>query len=107
MIAQTTLAAPPKPAANTGSTYAEQWNGQKPTQRKKLMQEAGYQTNHHWSHRAWSFIPFSVREDVIAVMKKQKQASTPKPATHVNKFNAPVRKPYWWEIEKELEAAND
>lgn len=107
MNAQTAPAAPSKPATNTGSTYAEQWNALKPAQRKKLMQDAGYQAHHHWSYRAWSFIPFSIREDVIAVFKKQKQASTPKPATPVKASSAPVRKPYWWEMEKELEAVHD
>ena len=107
MIAQATHTATAKTIANTCSTYAEQWNSLKPNQRKKLMVEAGYQSNKQYIYRVWSFIPASIRHDVIAVLKKQKQASTPQPATHVSKFSAStVRKPYWWQIEKDLEVTH-
>lgn len=107
MNAQSAPAAAPKPAAIISMTIGAQWNTLKPAQRIKLMQDAGYQSNHHYSHRAWSFIPFSIREDVIAAIKKQKQVATPKPATHVKASSALVRKPFWWEIEKELEAVHE
>ncbi len=86
--------------------FSAEWNDSTPTQRKKLMQAAGYQSNQHWIYRAWSFIPFSIREDVIAVIKKQKRASTPNTAAPAPVITKPQHKPYWWE-EKEMEPAND
>lgn len=107
MIAQLAPLAPTKPPKKQAFSFAAEWNDRKPHERKKLMQAAGYQAHHHWSYRAWSFIPFAIREDVIAVLKKQKRASTPPPAAQAHASSAPVRKPYWWEKEKDLGAANE
>lgn len=100
MNTQTTLPAARSSTAKPPSPYAQAWNERKPCQRKKLMQDAGYEAHHHWSYRAWQYIPFTIREDVIAVLKKQKRASTPKLAAPASESTAqPARKPYWWEKE--------
>lgn len=106
MDAQTTLPTASSKTVKPPSPYAQAWNDRTPSQRKKLMQDAGYQAYHHWSHRAWQFIPFPIREDVIAVLKRQKSASTPKPAALASESTAqPARKPYWWE--EKAEAADE
>lgn len=108
MNAQLAPLAPTKPPQQRVDPYAQTWNELKPSQRKKLMQDAGYQAHHHYSHRAWSFIPFAIREDVIAVIKRQKQASTPNHAAHASNLTAvPVRKRYWWEEQEKDGGVNE
>jgi hypothetical protein len=51
--------------------YAKSWNDKKPSQRKKLLQEAGYPASNHYSYRAWEFIPSQMRIDVMAVIDHQ------------------------------------
>lgn len=49
--------------------YVKRWNEAKPSERKKLLSDAGYQAVNAHAHRAWAFIPPHVREDVITVIK--------------------------------------
>lgn len=102
MIAQALALPATKPVAKLtippGNKYGDIWNGLSTADHKKLMVEAGYNSN-HWNQRAWTGIPFGIREDLIAVMKRYQRASTPKPAAPAKELAAPKRKKYWWEKE--------
>lgn len=67
--------------------YVKHWNDAKPSERTKLLKDAGFGATNHYSYRTWAFIPPHVREDVIAVLKR----ILPKPVAAEVK---PVRLPY-------------
>lgn len=59
--------------------YVDHWNKAKPSERRKLLSDAGYPTGNSYTHRAWAFVPEKIREDVIAVIKRQRAAIAAKP----------------------------
>jgi len=71
--------------------YRDHWNNNKPRQRAKLLQEAGYSTS-NYMYRTWGFLTKAIRTDIVTIIKRQKekdQAATPveKPAGN---------KKFWW-----------
>lgn len=83
-----------------GIDCAAKWNESKPSTRSKLLQQAGYLAHKQWSYRVWMYIPFSIREDVSAVMKHKQRTAVVVTTPNINTSAEPHRKHYWWE-EKE------
>lgn len=71
--------------------YANIWNGKTPSERKKLLQDAGYPASNHYSYRAWEFITSQMRIDVIAVIDHQERKQAAQAAQ-----TQPTRS-YWWQ----------
>jgi hypothetical protein len=78
--------------------YADAWNNKKPSQRKKLLADAGYPAGNASAYRAWPYIPEQQRIDVMAVLdhqQRQQQTQT----------TIQAKPAYWWKDDDKEEGA--
>lgn len=89
--------------------YVDRWNNAKPHARGKLLKAAGLSVS-SYQYRAWAFVPYFIRVDVVAVIKREERASKKAAASKLNVTQHPAntakttKPPFWWQdSEKEPE----